>query len=394
MRAAGLEIIPFVDIGIECTLRQLLEHGYFHADPHPGNLLATKEGNLCYLDFGMMSEAPQSARYAIIAHVVHLVNRDYPAMCRDYYTLDFISRDVDTAPIAPALAAFFDDVLDASVTQLNFKAIIDGLGNVLFEYPFQVPAYYALILRSLTVLEGLAIAANPDYQVIAQAYPYMASRLLTDPSPELRTSLEDLLFRDGSFRWQRLDNLLTEGAKSTAFDEAQLWLLLDYLVSDQATPLRGLVSRELVRLVDGFAATAAHDNVAQVSAEAAGVLVPLQPRDRANSERVHALGRWLAAHAPNPADESFEETVQKAQAVAGPDAAAELLARLQGLLQQPGSAELAGELGKGLTEKALARALKGALNLQSGAGAPAGAPAALPRGLLGLGGGPGSATEA
>ena len=130
MRAAGLEIIPFVDIGIECTLRQLLEHGYFHADPHPGNLLATKEGNLCYLDFGMMSEAPQSARYAIIAHVVHLVNRDYPAMCRDYYTLDFISRDVDTAPIAPALAAFFDDVLDASVTQLNFKAIIDGLGNV------------------------------------------------------------------------------------------------------------------------------------------------------------------------------------------------------------------------------------------------------------------------
>ena len=112
---------------------------------------------------------------------------------------------------------------------------------MLFAYPFQVPAYYALILRSLTVLEGLAIAANPDYQVIAQAYPYMASRLLTDPSPELRASLEDLLFRDGSFRWQRLDNLLTEGAKSTAFDEAQLWLLLDYLVSDQATPLRGLV---------------------------------------------------------------------------------------------------------------------------------------------------------
>ena len=47
---------------------------------------------------------------------------------------------------------------------------------------------------------------------------------------------------DGSFRWQRLDNLPTEGAKSTAFDEAQLWLLLDHLVSDQATPLRGLVS--------------------------------------------------------------------------------------------------------------------------------------------------------
>ena len=48
------------------------------ADPHPGNLLATTDGDLVYLDFGMMSEAPQSARYAIIEHVVHLVNRDYP----------------------------------------------------------------------------------------------------------------------------------------------------------------------------------------------------------------------------------------------------------------------------------------------------------------------------
>lgn len=47
------------------------------ADPHPGNLLATTSGDLVYLDFGMMSEAPQSARYAIIQHVVHLVNRDY-----------------------------------------------------------------------------------------------------------------------------------------------------------------------------------------------------------------------------------------------------------------------------------------------------------------------------
>jgi len=62
------------------TLRQLLEFGYFHADPHPGNLLATPEGKLAFLDFGMMSETPESARYAIIEHVVHLVNRDYEAM--------------------------------------------------------------------------------------------------------------------------------------------------------------------------------------------------------------------------------------------------------------------------------------------------------------------------
>lgn len=103
----------------------------------------------------MMSEAPEYARYAIIAHVVHLVNRDYDAMCRDYYTLEFMDRSVDTSPIAPDLANFFDDVLEDSVSKLNFKAIVDGLGGILFQYPFKVPAYYALILRSLTVLEGV-----------------------------------------------------------------------------------------------------------------------------------------------------------------------------------------------------------------------------------------------
>ena len=85
----------------------------------------------------MMSSAPLGARYAIIAHVVHLVNRDYEAMCRDYYHLDFMDPSVDTSPIAPALAAFFDDALGASVSQLNFRAIVDGLGNVLFQYPFR-----------------------------------------------------------------------------------------------------------------------------------------------------------------------------------------------------------------------------------------------------------------
>ena len=69
----------------------------------------------------------------------------------------FIDPDIDTKPIAPALAAFFDDVLDASVTSLNFRKIIDGLGHVMYSYPFSIPSYYALILKSLTVLEGLAI---------------------------------------------------------------------------------------------------------------------------------------------------------------------------------------------------------------------------------------------
>ncbi|KAK2988147.1 hypothetical protein RJ640_020629 [Escallonia rubra] len=160
----GLKVLDLVNTGIQCSLRQLLEYGYFHADPHPGNLLATPEGKLAFLDFGMMSETPEEARFAIIGHVVHMVNRDYEAMARDYYALDFLSPDVDVSPIVPALKNFFDDALNSTVSELNFKTIVDGLGAVLYQYPFNVPAYYALILRSLTVLEGLALYADPNFK--------------------------------------------------------------------------------------------------------------------------------------------------------------------------------------------------------------------------------------
>eukprot|EP00466_Bigelowiella_natans_P004755 jgi/Bigna1/38671/e_gw1.27.89.1 len=193
----SLSEIDFVNMGVQCTLRQLLEEGFFHADPHPGNLLLRLLLLLLLLLLPLLC-------YGVCMHVcVHLVNRDYDAMCEDYYDLDFMSPEVDTKPIAPALANFFDDALGYSVSELNFGALIDGLGEVFFEYPFQLPPYYALIIRSLSFLEGLAIQTDPEYKLLAASYPYIAQRLLTDRSPELRSSLEELILQKGRIRWGR-----------------------------------------------------------------------------------------------------------------------------------------------------------------------------------------------
>lgn len=185
--------------------------------------------------------------------MVHLVNRDYEAMARDYYALDFLEESVDVRPIVPALAAFFDDVLEASVSDLNFKTITDGLGAVLYEYPFNVPAYYALILRSLTVLEGLALYTDPNFKVLGKAYPYMAKRLLTDPKPQLRDALEELLFKEGKFRWNRLENLLREGRKNDGFDANKvIGPLVSLALEGDENKLRPLVEAEAVRVVEAL----------------------------------------------------------------------------------------------------------------------------------------------
>lgn len=247
----GLKVLDLVNTGIQCSLRQLLEYGYFHADPHPGNLLATPEGKLAFLDFGMMSETPEEARFAIIGHVVHMVNRDYEAMARDYYALDFLSRDVDVSPIVPALRNFFDDALNYTVSELNFKTLVNGLGAVFYQYPFNVPAYYALILRSLTVLEGLALYADPNFKVLAASYPYFAKRLLTDPNPYLRDALIELLFKDGRFRWNRLENLLVQGSKDRDFSANDaLQPVLKLLLGPDGEQLQILVIKEAVRVTE------------------------------------------------------------------------------------------------------------------------------------------------
>jgi predicted unusual protein kinase regulating ubiquinone biosynthesis (AarF/ABC1/UbiB family) len=251
IRAQGIDAGYLVEVGVQCSLRQLLEHGFFHADPHPGNLLATPEGKLAYLDFGMMSEVKPPQRYGLIEAVVHLVNRDFESLAQDYVNLEFLSPDTDLAPIVPAFANVFNNALGGTVAEINIKSITDQLSEIMYEFPFRVPAYYALIIRSLVTLEGIAINVDPNFKVLSKAYPYVAKRLLTDPAPQLRASLQALLFKDGNFRWNRLENLLLNAQDSPDYDiNRVLDQSLDFLLSERGAFIRVNLADEIVKGID------------------------------------------------------------------------------------------------------------------------------------------------
>lgn len=258
--ALGVDARYLVEVGVQCSLRQLLEHGFFHADPHPGNLLATYDGKLAYLDFGMMSEIQPQQRYGLIEAIVHVVNRDFDALAYDYVKLDFLTPDVDLTPIIPAFSRVFADAEGASVADLNIKTITDDLSELMYEYPFRVPPYYALIIRSLVTLEGVAIYIDPSFKVLSEAYPYVSKRLLTDPSPELRASLKDLLFKDGRFRWNRLENLLKNARNSQDYDSSDaLNQGLEFLASERGAFIRTKLVDELFKGVDALGRNVMHN---------------------------------------------------------------------------------------------------------------------------------------
>ncbi|MBE9008525.1 AarF/ABC1/UbiB kinase family protein [Fortiea sp. LEGE XX443] len=256
----GIDARYLIEVGVQCSLRQLLEHGFFHADPHPGNLLATPDGKLAYLDFGMMSEIQPPQRYGLIEAIVHVVNRDFEGLAQDYVKLDFLSPETDLTPIIPAFARVFADAQGASVAELNIKSITDELSALMYEYPFRVPPYYALIIRSLVTLEGIAIFIDPNFKVLSEAYPYVSKRLLTDPAPQLRTSLRDLLFKEGKFRWNRLENLLRNARNNEDYDfNLVLNQGLDFLASERGAFIRDKLVDEFVNGVNALSKNVLHN---------------------------------------------------------------------------------------------------------------------------------------
>ena len=214
LQALQLDPAALIRTGVICGLQQLLEFGYFHADPHPGNLFALQGrsgdlGHVGYVDFGMMDSISDSDRLTLTGAVVHLINRDFAGLAEDFQSLGFLSPSADLTPIVPALEEVLGGSLGDSVGSFNFKAITDRFSELMFDYPFRVPARFALIIRAVVSQEGLALRLDPTFRIIAVAYPYVARRLLAGDTREMRDKLLEVIFdADGRLSLDRLENLL------------------------------------------------------------------------------------------------------------------------------------------------------------------------------------------
>eukprot|EP00249_Psilotum_nudum_P018128 c26650_g1_i1 orf=156-2624(+) len=209
-QSTASDVGDLVNVGVICYLKQLLDTGFFHADPHPGNLIRTPDGKLAILDFGLMTQITENQKYGMIDAISHLIHRDYDAIVKDFVMLDFIPGGVNLQPIMPVLAKVFDQALEGGgAKNINFQELAADLAQITFDYPFRIPPYFALIIRAIGVLEGIALVGNPDFAIIDEAYPYIAQRLLTDNSPRLKDALRYIIYgKSGVFDAERLIDVL------------------------------------------------------------------------------------------------------------------------------------------------------------------------------------------
>ena len=246
IQQANLDVDALIEIGVTSGLRQLLEHGFFHADPHPGNLFAMADGRMAFIDFGMMDLLSQGTKETLVDSVVHLINQDYERLASDFVSLGFLTPTTDFRPIIPALEAVLGGALGSNVRDFNFKTITDQFSELMYEYPFRVPAKFALIIRSLVTQEGVALSLNPEFKIVDIAYPYVSRRLLMGETSSLRRRLLEVLFKDGRFQWQRLENMLNIARSDSSFDLLPTaGLGLRFLMSEDGDNLRRLLLQAL-----------------------------------------------------------------------------------------------------------------------------------------------------
>ena len=346
VRQLGIDPDDMVEVGVSCSLQQLLEHGFFHADPHPGNLLALEDGRLCYLDFGMMSEVTRESRTGLIQAVVHLVNRNFGKLSKDFVSLGFLAEDVNLEPIVPAFETVFSQALEAGVSRMDFKAVTDDLSGVMYKFPFRVPPYYALIIRSLVTLEGIALSVDPDFKILGAAYPYFARRLMEDPDPQLRLSLREMLFDGDIFRWTRLENLVASAASQDQLDlDALLDQVLDFLFSANG----GMLRRQLV---DAIADRL--DALSWMTLQRIGRRLPrpLQPPLLLEASDSFDQGTYLDL-------EPVRQLIAVLQQLPGfsPDL---VFSRLPRLIREPDARRMGLDLAQGLAERGVVRLVKAA----------------------------------
>lgn len=238
-------------------LQQLFEYGYFHADPHPGNMFALKggtldNGHLAYVDFGMMDTITNSDRLTLIKAIVHLINQEYLLMAKDFQKLGFLTKEQDLEELVEPLKEVLGGSFGAEVGNFNLKNVTDKFSKLMYSYPFRVPSRFALIIRAVVSQEGLALRLDPEFKILKIAYPYIAKKLLTDNSDEIVNILLEVVFdNEGRIQIDKLESLLNTLFKDTENINADLIPVanagLKLFTSDKGSEVRKNLLLSLVK---------------------------------------------------------------------------------------------------------------------------------------------------
>ncbi len=190
LSAAGLDRKVLARLGAEAYLRQLLKDGFFHADPHPGNIAVKPDGTLIFYDFGMMGRIRPGIKEKLMAMLAAVVAKNADLVVALLVELGVVVPTADLAPVRRSVQYMLDHFIDRpfSSDEISVMAISEDLYELAYDQPFRFPATFTFVMRALTTLEGLGKSLDPEFNFMEVAKPF-AEELMNGSKRETETLL-------------------------------------------------------------------------------------------------------------------------------------------------------------------------------------------------------------
>lgn len=182
-RAAGLDCVQLARTGAGIVLKMVLEDGFFHADPHPGNIFYMPGGAIGVIDFGMVGRVSEQRRFQIVRLLHGLVEQDAEAVSDVLIDWADDAGDVDEARLQEAADVFVDQYRGVPLKQLRLGMMLSDVTAILRENGLTLPADLTLMVKAFLTLEGLGRQLDPEFDMASVARPYLERALLQQYAP-------------------------------------------------------------------------------------------------------------------------------------------------------------------------------------------------------------------
>lgn len=171
LQAQGQDLRELGNLLVECYLQQIIFSGFFHADPHPGNLAVTGNGKLVIYDFGMVSEVTAAQRSALAAAVRAITRLSPRELAQSLADLGIVTGRDKMEPVVRAVTPFFDYWAGKDILELDFQAVEAEIDQIVLSNCLRFPSNLAYLLRASSSVEGVARRLKPNFNFIAAARP-------------------------------------------------------------------------------------------------------------------------------------------------------------------------------------------------------------------------------
>ena len=154
-------------------LQMIVDDGVFHADPHPGNLAVQDDGTLVFYDFGMSDRVDPFVQEKIIDFYVAIARQDTDAVLDTLVSMGTLSPDADREVMSEVMELAIADARGEDIEQYRVQQIVMQIEDTLYEFPLRLPPNLALVLRVATVVEGVCVTLDPEFDFITVATEYL-----------------------------------------------------------------------------------------------------------------------------------------------------------------------------------------------------------------------------